>query len=95
MRVGIIGQGYVGLTISVGALRAGHEVIGVDYSQSLITSLLAGKSHIEGIIDGEISAGLKSGKFSPTSSYGEIADCDIVVIAVPTPLGANGSADLT
>ena len=95
MRVGIIGQGYVGLTISVGALRAGHEVIGVDYSQSLITSLLAGKSHIEGISDGEISAGLKSGKFLPTSSYGEIADCDIVVIAVPTPLGANGSADLT
>ena len=95
MRVAIIGQGYVGLTISVGALRAGHEVIGVDYSQSLITSLSAGKSHIEGISDGEISAGLKSGKFLPTSSYGEIADCDIVVIAVPTPLGANGSADLT
>ena len=95
MRVGIIGQGYVGLTISVGALRAGHEVIGVDYSQSLIASLLAGKSHIEGISDGEISAGLKSGKFLPTSSYGEIAECDIVVIAVPTPLGANGSADLT
>ena len=95
MRVGIIGQGYVGLTISVGALRAGHEVIGVDYSLSLITSLSAGKSHIEGISDGEISAGLKSGKFLPTSSYGEIADCDIVVIAVPTPLGANGSADLT
>ena len=95
MRVGIIGQGYVGLTISVGALRAGHEVIGVDYSQSLISSLSAGKSHIEGISDGEISAGLKSGKFLPTSSYGEIAECDIVVIAVPTPLGANGSADLT
>ena len=95
MRVGIIGQGYVGLTISVGALRAGHEVIGVDYSQSLITSLSAGKSHIEGISDSEISAGLKSGKFLPTSSYGEISDCDIVVIAVPTPLGANGSADLT
>ena len=95
MRVGIIGQGYVGLTISVGALRAGHEVIGVDYSQSLISSLLAGKSHIEGISDGEISTGLKSGKFLPTGSYGEISDCDIVVIAVPTPLGANGSADLT
>ena len=95
MRVGIIGQGYVGLTISVGALRAGHEVIGVDYSPSLISSLLAGKSHIEGISDGEISTGLKSGKFLPTSSYGEISDCDIVVIAVPTPLGANGLADLT
>ena len=95
MRVGIIGQGYVGLTISVGALRAGHEVIGVDYSQSLISSLSAGKSHIEGISDGEISTGLKSGKFLPTGSYREISDCDIVVIAVPTPLGANGSADLT
>ena len=32
MRVAVIGQGYVGLTISVGALSAGHDVVGVDLS---------------------------------------------------------------
>ena len=63
MNIAVIGQGYVGLTISVGALSAGHEVLGVDYSESLVTSLKSGQSHIEGISDGDISNGIKSGKF--------------------------------
>jgi len=56
MKIAVIGQGYVGLTISVGALSVGHEVIGVDYSEGLVTSLKLGKSHIEGISDSDISS---------------------------------------
>ena len=62
MRVAVIGQGYVGLTITVGALGAGHEVVGIDLSESLISSLRLGKSHIEGITDSQIKSGLESGK---------------------------------
>ena len=47
MRVAIIGQGYVGLTITEGALMAGHKVIGIDKSTAVISSLKSGKSHIE------------------------------------------------
>ena len=54
MRVAVIGQGYVGLTITVGALGAGHDVVGIDLSESLISSLKLGKSHIEGITDSQI-----------------------------------------
>ena len=94
MKISVIGQGYVGLTISVGALSAGHNVIGVDYSEGLVTSLKSGKSHIEGISDSDISSGIKSGKFLPTSDYSLIAESDVVVIAVPTPLNEFGRPDL-
>ncbi len=39
MRVAIIGQGYVGLTITAGAVGAGHEVVGIDKSKSIVDSL--------------------------------------------------------
>jgi len=95
MRVAIIGQGYVGLTITVGALGAGHEVVGIDLSESLISSLRLGKSHIEGITDSQIKGGLESGKYFSSASYRDIGDAEIVVIAVPTPLGETGQPDLS
>ena len=51
MRVAVIGQGYVGLTISMGAVSAGHDVVGIDLSEALVRELFFGKSHIEGIED--------------------------------------------
>ena len=94
MKIAVIGQGYVGLTISVGALSAGHDVIGVDYSEGLVTSLKSGKSHIEGISDSDISSRIISGKLLPTSEYSLISESDVVVIAVPTPLNEFGRPDL-
>jgi UDP-N-acetyl-D-glucosamine dehydrogenase len=95
MRVAVIGQGYVGLTISIGALSAGHQVVGVDLSESVITGLESGRSHIEGILDQEIAKAISSGKFHPTNSYDLLEHCDVVVIAVPTPLDDLGSPDLS
>ena len=43
VQVAVIGQGYVGLTISMGALSAGHQVMGVDLSESVINLLRNGK----------------------------------------------------
>jgi UDP-N-acetyl-D-glucosamine dehydrogenase len=95
MRIAVIGQGYVGLTISAGALEAGHQVIGYDLNERVINSLLSGKSHIEGITDSQIAAGLASKKFNPTIIEVDIAPADVVVIAVPTPLDGGGKPDLT
>jgi UDP-N-acetyl-D-glucosamine dehydrogenase len=95
MRIAVIGQGYVGLTISAGAIAAGHQVIGYDLNERVIKSLQAGKSHIEGIADSQIAAGLATKKFSPTTIEADIAGADAVVIAVPTPLNDGGKPDLT
>ena len=94
MRVAIIGQGYVGLTISSGAISAGFEVLGIDKSQQVVEGLNSGKSHIEGISDQQIASAISSGKFRVSSDFSEIANSEIVVIAVPTPLNNSGEPDL-
>jgi UDP-N-acetyl-D-glucosamine dehydrogenase len=95
MRVAVIGQGYVGLTITQGALLAGHQVIGVDKSSPVISGLKSGKSHIEGISDAVIANGVSSGALQFSESYSKTSEADVIVIAVPTPLDEKGSADLT
>jgi len=95
MRVAVIGQGYVGLTITQGALLAGHQVTGIDKSSAVISGLKSGKSHIEGIADSVIANGVSSGALQVSESYSQTSEADIIVIAVPTPLDEKGSADLS
>ncbi len=64
MRVSVVGQGYVGLTITEGALRAGHTVLGFDINPAVLDGLAAGKSHIEGISEQVIQEGTSSGMFT-------------------------------
>ncbi len=86
MRIAIIGQGYVGLTITAGAVEAGHQVIGVDKNELVVEGLNSGRSHIEGIDDNLLKGALKSGNFKATEDCKEIVGCEIVIIAVPTRL---------
>ena len=95
MRVAIIGQGYVGLTITEGALMAGHQVVGIDKSAAVISSLKSGKSHIEGVSDAVIANGVSSGALQVSETFSQAAGADVIVIAVPTPLNEKGSADLS
>ena len=95
MRVAVIGQGYVGLTISSGAISAGFEVIGIDKNQRVVESLNSGKSHIEGISDENVASAIFQGKFKASVDFADITDCEIVVIAVPTPLNRAGEPDLS
>jgi UDP-N-acetyl-D-glucosamine dehydrogenase len=94
MRVAVIGQGYVGLTISSGAISAGFEVIGIDKNQRVVESLNSGKSHIEGISDEKVASALSQGKFKASADFSDITDSKIVVVAVPTPLNRAGEPDL-
>ena len=95
MRVAIIGQGYVGLTIAVGAARAGHKVIGFDVNDELVAALNAGTSHIEGISDSSLSSFIGSGAYKASTDASVIDGCDVIVIAVPTPLDEARNPDLS
>jgi UDP-N-acetyl-D-glucosamine dehydrogenase len=94
MKVAIIGQGYVGLTLSVFAAKV-SEVIGYDRNNSLVENLNSGKSHIEGVDDEILKKLIAQGKFKATSSSADITGSDIVLIAVPTPLDSNRKPDLS
>jgi UDP-N-acetyl-D-glucosamine dehydrogenase len=95
MRVAIIGQGYVGLTIAVGAAGAGHSVAGFDVNEELVAALNAGTSHIEGVTDKELASFLGSGGYKASTEPAVIDGCDFIVIAVPTPLGDARNPDLS
>ena len=95
MRVAIIGQGYVGLTIAIGAAGAGHEVVGLDVNEGLVASLNAGESHIEGISNAELASFVDKGTYRASTDASVLDACEVIVIAVPTPLDEARNPDLS
>lgn len=94
MRVAIIGQGYVGLTIAAFASDH-HDVIGYDLNPAIVDQLNQGISHIEGVESQVLKDAIGRGSYKATTSGGDIAGAEIVVIAVPTPLDPDRKPDLT
>ena len=94
MKVAIIGQGYVGLTISAFAGEF-FEVVGFDNNQKIVIQLNSGISHIEGVESSALQKWIKAGRYRATTRGSDIADVDLVVIAVPTPLTKDRKPDLT
>ncbi len=89
MKISVIGQGYVGLSLAVSAAKVGHQVIGFDINQNLISNLKEQESHVEGI---EL-AGIEN--YIPTNNADDLINSDIVIIAVPTPLDSSRHPDLS
>jgi UDP-N-acetyl-D-glucosamine dehydrogenase len=94
LKISVIGQGYVGLTISAFASRH-YEVVGFDLNSLIVAQLNKGISHIEGVTSGDIKQAIFEGNYKATTDAAEIAGSNIVVIAVPTPLDGDRKPDLT
>jgi UDP-N-acetyl-D-glucosamine dehydrogenase len=90
----VIGLGYVGLPLAVEAARSGLTVIGYDISPDVVVGLNDGRSHINDITPGDISAMLARG-FRATTDETSIGAPATIIICVPTPLAADGGPDLT
>ena len=95
MRVAIIGQGYVGLTIAVDAAIAGNQVVGFDGTPAFVEQLNTGVSHIEGISNAALAGVIGSGAYKASTDASVLEDCDVIVIAVPTPLDDDRNPDLS
>ena len=93
--VGIIGQGYVGLPLALVFSEAGFPVVGFDSDQKKIDALGRGESYIKHIGAARVEAAVKTGRFSATADFGQLAGCDAVLICVPTPLGHHREPDLS
>ena len=82
----IIGQGYVGLPISMAAVDRGFEVVGLDSDERRIDRLRAADSFVEDVSSARLVEALATGRFQPSTSYDDAAGFDVAVITVPTPL---------
>jgi UDP-N-acetyl-D-glucosamine dehydrogenase len=92
--VGIVGQGYVGLTLACIAAEAGFPVIGMDTDHARIDRLASGELAAPGVLPDIFRSGVNSGRLSFTSDAEALADCEIIAICVPTPL-RNEMPDLS
>jgi UDP-N-acetyl-D-glucosamine dehydrogenase len=82
----VVGQGYVGLPLALRAVEVGYQVVGFDVDGDRIKQLEAGHSYVEDITDDRLAEALDSGRFEPTDDPDRVANFDIAVIDVPTPL---------
>nr|WP_202554902.1 nucleotide sugar dehydrogenase [Streptomyces sp. SID4950] len=89
-----MGQGYVGLPLAMAAVTAGHTVIGFEPAEERLLHLMNGKSYVDDVDDQALAGALLTGRYEPTRHPAELADYDVAVITVPTPL-ANGQPDLS
>jgi UDP-N-acetyl-D-glucosamine dehydrogenase len=94
MKISIIGQGYVGQTLAVGAAMSGHEVIGLDLNAELISNLTHGDSFVPGLDKKLISEMITKKVYLPTTDFELMKGSKIVIIAVPTPIDKNREPDL-
>lgn len=94
MTVAVVGQGYVGLPLSVRAVQVGHDVVGFDLDKQRVDQLRRGESFIDDITDSDIAACLATGRFRPTDDTGDLAGFRTAVVCVPTPL-RDGAPDLS
>jgi UDP-N-acetyl-D-glucosamine dehydrogenase len=93
-KIGIIGLGYVGLPLAIRFAEEGFKTIGFDIDEEKVKLLNSGKSYIKHIKEVDISAMANNG-FTATTDFRKIANVDVIIICVPTPLGVHNEPDLS
>lgn len=93
--VGVIGLGYVGLPACIGIVNAGMRCIGFDIDVEKINALRASRSYLRHIgVNGLIDAMTRE-RFTATTDFDGLSECDAVLITVPTPLDVHRQPDLS
>lgn len=91
--IGIFGLGYVGIPLAIRVAQTGLTVRGFDILQDRVDDLNAGKSPIRHISNSDIAELVNAG-FEGTTDFSRAAECDALIICVPTPLNEYREPDL-
>ena len=96
MKIGVIGSGYVGLVVGACLAETGNDVVSADIDEEKVARLNRGEVPIyEPGLEPLIENNLEAGRLRYTT---DVAECvrasEIIFIAVGTPPGQDGSADL-
>ena len=92
---GVVGLGYVGLPLGVEMARAGYRVLGYDVSERVVAEVNAGRSHIPDVATDELAGLVDEGRIDATTDPDRLAECDVLSICVPTPLGKTRDPDVS
>ncbi len=97
MKIAVVGTGYVGLVTGTCFAETGNQVICVDIDSEKIEKMKNGEVPIyEPHLDVIFERSIKQGRLHFTTDLAEaIEDAQIIFLALPTPPGEDGSADLS
>ena len=95
LNICVVGLGYVGLPLAVTFAEAGFKVTGLDVNAQRVDELNARDSYIADVPSAALAAQVEAGRLSATTDPGAIAEMDVVVICVPTPLSKTRDPDVS
>src|SRR6476469_7980603 len=94
-RVGVIGLGYVGLPLVVEYAASGFEGIGFEVDETKADKINQGDSYIGDVPSGRVKELVSQKRLSATVNFDRLADCDAIIICVPTPLRKTKEPDVS
>ena len=94
-RVGVIGLGYVGLPLIVEFCLKGFEAIGFEVDENKTSEISAGRSYIVDVTSDNLRSCVDNGKLTATTDFSKLANCDVIIICVPTPLRKTKDPDMS
>lgn len=97
MKIAVVGTGYVGLVTGTCLAETGNHVVCVDIDENKVNKMRNGEVPIyEPHLDVLFERNIKQGRLSFTTDLEEaVGPAQIIFLALPTPPGEDGSADLS
>jgi UDP-N-acetyl-D-glucosamine dehydrogenase len=92
--IGVVGMGYVGLPLSEAFNAAGFPVLGFDLDAERVTALEAGASYLAHFADSRVAT-MRDRGICATADPDALADRDVILICVPTPITSHRAPDLS
>src|SRR5437764_9429852 len=94
-RVGFIGVGYVGLPLATEFAGKGLRATGFEVDATKVAKINSGEPYIGDGKSESIKHNVDTDRLSATTDFGELKDCDAIVICVPTPLRKTKEPDVS
>ncbi|HMB00269.1 MAG TPA: nucleotide sugar dehydrogenase [Spirochaetota bacterium] len=93
--VGVLGLGYVGLPLAVTFAKNNIKVIGFEKDTRKADMINRGHNYIADVNDTDLKTIISNNKLQAVTDFSKIADCDAILICVPTPLDKFKKPDMT
>jgi UDP-N-acetyl-D-glucosamine dehydrogenase len=94
-KIAIIGQGYVGLPLAMEFASVGFKVVGLETDLERVGALAVGRSFIPDVDSARLQELIRLDRYAVTADAAVLAQCDAIVICVPTPLGKSKDPDIS
>lgn len=93
-KICVIGLGYVGLPLAR-LFSTKYQIVGFDMNQKRVDVLMTGHDDTLEVSDELLQDAINNHGFKCTTNLDDIRDCNIYIVAVPTPVNEDNTPDLT